>query len=189
LLTGTAIVAVVAAVGVLPLWSLSVPVAMVVSFLVIARRQVRRMSDSYWVESQAAAPAPSNVIRRGSTRVEATHGATKDPDDEPTVPLDAENLKAAIVGLVEERSMVVPIPTADGGSLWDPLPIMLPTYVDKPVARRTIRTVELGEPSTVPSRRAASPAQRSEPAGVAPNLDLVDAPEPEDAEPARVVNG
>jgi hypothetical protein len=38
--------------------------------------------------------------------------------------------------------------TADGGSLWDPLPVTLPTYVDKPVAERTYRTIDLEEPGT-----------------------------------------
>ena len=42
--------------------------------------------------------------------------------------------------------VAVAIQTADGGSLWDPLPVTLPTYVDKPVARRTIRTIELSDP-------------------------------------------
>ena len=40
------------------------------------------------------------------------------------------------------------IPTEDGGSLWDPLPVTLPTYVTKPKARRTVRTIDLGEPGT-----------------------------------------
>lgn len=148
------------------------------------------MSDSYWVEAQVGSPAPSNVIRRGSTRVEATHGAARNADEEPTVPLDTENLKAAVAGLVEERSVAVPLPTADGGSLWDPLPIMLPTYVDKPVARRTIRTIDLGEPATVSAGRVAplaEPANRPNEAARTP--DQVDDPEPIEAEPARVVNG
>ena len=33
------------------------------------------------------------------------------------------------------------------GTLWDPLPVTLPTYVTKPAAtRRTVRTIDLGEP-------------------------------------------
>ena len=200
LLIGTAVVAVAAALGFLPLWSLSVPIAMVAGFLVIARRQVRRMSDSYWVESRTAVPGPSNVIRYGSTRVEATHGATThgarthgvamNPDDEPTVPLDADHLKIAVAALDQERSVAVPLPTADGGSLWDPLPIMLPTYVDKPVAQRTIRTVELGGPATVPSGRAAEPTEPAAPANAALHTpEAVEESEPVGAEPARAVNG
>ena len=32
---------------------------------------------------------------------------------------------------------------AEDGSLWDPLPMTLPTYVNKARARRTVRTIEL----------------------------------------------
>jgi len=32
-------------------------------------------------------------------------------------------------------------------TLWDPMPVTVPTYVTKPaVARRTVRTIDLGEP-------------------------------------------
>ena len=44
--------------------------------------------------------------------------------------------------------------TADGESLWDPLPVTLPTYVDKPVAKRTIRTIELSDPGMFSSGHA-----------------------------------
>ncbi len=40
------------------------------------------------------------------------------------------------------------VPTDDGGSLWDPLPVTLPTYVTKPKAKRTVRTIDLNEPGT-----------------------------------------
>jgi hypothetical protein len=193
LLIGTAVVAAAGVLGAIPLWSLAVPVAMVAGFLLVARRQVRRVSDSYWVQERAAAPAASsNVIRRGSTRVEASHGATKNPDEEPTVPLDAENLKAAVAGLVEERSVAVPLPTADGSSLWDPLPIMLPTYVDKPVARRTIRTIDVGEPAARSATQAATVADSTAAAATAASPDrtaAVGADAALDVEPARVVNG
>jgi hypothetical protein len=195
LLIGTVVVAVAATLGFLPMWSLTVPIAMVAGFLVIARRQVRRMSDSYWVESQTAVPGPSNVIRYGSTRVEATHGAMTrgaaiSPDDEPTVPLDADDLKVSVAALNQERSVAVPLPTADGGSLWDPLPIMLPTYVDKPVAQRTIRTIELGDPATAPPGRAAEPTQPAARANAALRTpESGEDSEPVGAEHARAVNG
>jgi hypothetical protein len=192
LLMGTAAVAVAGLLGVLPLWAPAVPIATVAGFLLIARRQVRRVSDSYWVEERAA-PASSNVIRRGSTRVEASHGVTRNPDEEPTVPLDADRLKAAVAGLVEERSVAVPLPTADGSSLWDPLPIMLPTYVEKPVARRTIRTIDVGEPaarSARPAAKVGGPAASVAPGAPPDSTAVVDADDAAlDVEAARVVNG
>ncbi len=189
LLLGAALVAAAAVLGVLPMWSVAVPVAMVAGFLFLARRQVSRISDSYWVAAHAASPAPSNVVRRSSSRVDATHGAAKSADDEPTVPLDAEDLKAGVVALEQERSVAVFLPTADGGSLWDPVPIVLPTYVDKPVARSTIRTVELGEPA---AGRSDQWARMREPVAVSASSAPSDAfveDEISDVKPARVVNG
>jgi hypothetical protein len=155
LLALTAVVGALSAFALVPLWSSAVPLGLVVVFLVVARRQVRRASEDYWVEASAAEP-PSNVVRRSATRVEASHGAPKqsepadrpaegvDADHEPTVTLTAEELAAAAAaGLDEERVLAVAMTTSDGGSLWDPLPVTLPTYVDKPVARRSVRTIEL----------------------------------------------
>jgi hypothetical protein len=48
--------------------------------------------------------------------------------------------------------------TTEGDSLWDPLPVTLPTYVTKPKARRTVRTIDLGEPGTWTSGRTAQDA-------------------------------
>jgi hypothetical protein len=152
LATLTVLTAAVAAFGMVPLWSIALPVAMIVVFLAAARRQVRRASEAYWDEVADAQPEPSNVITRPATRVNATHGAKKtdpppvvdDPiedDDEPTITLTPKDLEVARVG-------VGVVTTSDGDSLWDPLPVTLPTYVDKPVAKRSYRTIELGEPGT-----------------------------------------
>ena len=67
----------------------------------------------------------------------------------------------------EEETMAIPVavldavavPTVDGGSLWDPLPVTLPTYVTKPKARRTVRTIDLSEPGTWSSGRSDEDSQ------------------------------
>jgi hypothetical protein len=50
--------------------------------------------------------------------------------------------------------------TADGsapsGSLWDPLPVTLPTYVGKQRAMRSVRTISLGDPGVSSSGRDAA---------------------------------
>ena len=105
---------------------------------------MRLANDAYWEWVAAVTPEASNVIQRTAARVEASHGAVRETDDdEPTVTLTAEQVAAA---RDDERVVAVAMQTADGGSLWDPLPVTLPTYVDKPVARRTIRTIELSDP-------------------------------------------
>ena len=35
------------------------------------------------------------------------------------------------------------IPAVVDPTLWDPMPVTLPTYVTKPAARRTVRTIDL----------------------------------------------
>ena len=42
-----------------------------------------------------------------------------------------------------ERASVSADELSDDGALWDPLPLTLPTYVSKPAARRTVRTIDL----------------------------------------------
>ena len=59
---------------------------------------------------------------------------------------------------------------ADDGSLWDPLPMTLPTYVNKARARRTVRTIELtginssghDESDSALARESAESAQSTE---------------------------
>jgi hypothetical protein len=61
--------------------------------------------------------------------------AVADPDD---VDLD-EGVETAPTGPIAQ---VVPAEAAAEG-LWDPVPVTLPTYVSKPPARRTVRTIDL----------------------------------------------
>lgn len=67
-----------------------------------------------------------------------------DPDQRHTmerdVPLEASALD-------EQLQIAVPSVSASTGEpLWDPLPVTVPTYVTKPRAGRTVRTIEFGEP-------------------------------------------
>jgi hypothetical protein len=75
------------------------------------------------------------------------HGVADFDDTEDTVGIEVALLDAIVV------------PTEDGGSLWDPLPVTLPTYVSKPKAKRTVRTIDLGEPGTWTSGRTAEDTQ------------------------------
>ena len=49
------------------------------------------------------------------------------------------------MGLLDEA---IGEPVLDEGGLWDPLPVTLPTYVNKARARRTVRTIELTASAT-----------------------------------------
>lgn len=152
----TVLVGCFSAFGLLPWWSCAAPLLLVTIFVWVARRQVRLSSDASWSRSADNRLVASNVVRRPAARVDASHGATRydsglpdrdDSDDEPTIDLTSAQIKG-VPTLPEEHVVAVPMTTADGSSLWDPLPVTLPTYVDKPVARRTIRTIDLGLPDT-----------------------------------------
>ena len=76
------------------------------------------------------------------------------------------------------------MPAVADGTLWDPLPVTLPTYVTKPAAaRRTVRTIELGEPgawtsghteeSTAIAREADAAAASARDAGEEPERRAV----------------
>jgi hypothetical protein len=167
--------------GVIPRWSAAVPLVGIAVFLVVARRQVRIANESYWRRAANAHGGASNVVRRTdaepadaphefipvNSRDKAAKGRTGDrsesadqtdpSDDEPTITLTAAQVAAAArVDLSEDRVVAVRLSTSDGSSLWDPLPVTLPSYVDKPVAKRTVRKITIGESGTWSAGHAAT---------------------------------
>lgn len=149
--------------GYAPAWATAIPVALIVAFLVVARRQVRLADERYWAEVAQTRPEPSNVVRRrGAARVDASHGVARD-DDEPTVTLTREQIAQAAAAIDEEIVEAVAYATADGSSLWDPLPVTLPTYVDKPVAQRSYRTIDLDADNVWSSARSTPAEADAEP--------------------------
>jgi hypothetical protein len=163
LLVLTVVVVALSAVGMLPAYAAAAPFALVVGFLWLARRQVRKASDSYWQHLSDSRPEPSNVVRRdahaSAARVDASEGVVRvgaAESEEDTVGISREDLAAAAGAT---RVEAVALATADGGSLWDPLPITLPTYVDKPAAARSVRTIDLGEPGTWSAGHSAADSE------------------------------
>ena len=167
------VVADVAAFGYLPWWSVAVPTALTVLWLVVCRRQVRRLNDASWTTPESASAGAAaehasvdadagDVAPRRAIRVEAPYGTPvahrnaqgfeEVSADEDTVMIPAVDLSAAASAEVE--AVAVTAPTVDGGSLWDPLPVTLPTYVSKPRAARTVRTINLDAPGTWSSGRS-----------------------------------
>jgi hypothetical protein len=107
--------------GYAPTWTVVVPLGLVVAFLAIARRTVRREQ----VQRVVVVPASSADDDAPATSAEPT-------DREDTIGISRAELAEPDA-----------LPLEDEGSLWDPLPVTLPTYVSKPRARRTVRTIEL----------------------------------------------
>ena len=113
-------VSVPVAFGILPWWAPIAPAGLLLAFVVVARFSVRAMR------------------RDLDARAERIRHA----DDEQTVAI-------AVLGeddAAAEASIELTAPVNRPGSLWDPIPITAPTYVSKPLAPRTVRTIDLSAP-------------------------------------------
>ncbi len=119
-------------------WSVAVPAALTLLWLVLCRTQVRSASRARPVE----VPRVAARARRDLARPLNDQGFEEVSEDEDTVALDRAEVLA-----------VMAAPADVDGSLWDPLPVTLPTYVTKPRAPRTVRTIDLGAPDTWSSGR------------------------------------
>ena len=137
---------VASATGLLLPWAPAVPGGLVLAFLVLARVLVRR-EHAAWQSTLSrlrdeAAPA--------GEAGEAAEAAVETP--EPELHLVARNDQGvAIVSDTEDTAafdaaVLAQAVGAPAGTLWDPLPVTLPTYVTKPRATRSVRTIDLQGP-------------------------------------------
>lgn len=151
-----ALVAVGVATGLaaLPHWAVAVPAGLVVGYLVLCRVLVRRERRS-WRSAATSTPRP-----RATATVEVTETVTSTAvvasEPSPTEARDAEGFAQ-----VSEQEDTVTLRAEDlqAAALWDPLPITLPTYVGKPKARRTVRTIDLSAGDVSSSGRDAADSQ------------------------------
>ena len=169
LLLCTAVTAGAAGFALVPWWSVAIPGGLTLAYLLLCRTQVRRESfhDFDMLGDRPADSVDVTVVPKRAIRVEAQDGTPRSMtsplttdvvarvDEDGVSELDTEDTVGIDVALLE----AVVIPTEDGGSLWDPLPVTLPTYVTKPKAKRTVRTIDLGEPGTWTSGRTDEDAQ------------------------------
>ncbi|MBM7798117.1 hypothetical protein JOE57_001038 [Microlunatus panaciterrae] len=131
--------------GLGPWWSSLIPGGLLLAFVVVARISVngmRRRLDARYAE-----------ICRGS--------------DESTVFLSRDDLAKADLK-VEKKLHHKPKQPERTGALWDPVPITLPTYVSKPLAPRTVRTIDLSGPEVTSAGRQSVPVTADAPERVAP---------------------
>ena len=113
---------------IVPWWSTAIPGGLIVVFLVVARISVRRAQRSRPSRPVSRSDAPGAEVAPAAHEIAAEVAPVEEVDIEDTVGVPRLELEAAL---------------ADEGSLWDPLPMTLPTYVGKARARRTVRTIEL----------------------------------------------
>ncbi len=129
-------------------WAVAAPVALVVGFLVTARIQVARSRTNTWEQAltagrDVAGTSADDASAEAAARMPAGRPFDDGWGDAPTEVIEAV---PAADGPTPQEVVAAAVRTDDGGSLWDPLPVTLPTYVSKPRATRSVRTIDLGGP-------------------------------------------
>ena len=175
-------VGVAAALGQLPPWTVAIPVVLTVGFLVLARVLVRREHarwDAQLLELKVlASTSPAASTTDAAVDQDTAPDATELPAVEVVEEASVEAQLAVVSGLDDTSSFPLGLlddvtPTTDSGSLWDPLPVTLPTYVSKPRASRSVRTIDLQAPGVSSSGHdAASSALVADAATSSPPDDL-----------------
>jgi hypothetical protein len=69
-------------------------------------------------------------------------------DIDPGRKHEMESVPLEVDALDDQVVIAVPSISTAGEALWDPLPVTLPTYVTKPRAGRTVRTIDFSQPHT-----------------------------------------
>lgn len=131
LVLATAAVTVAVVTGSIPWPVLFAPAGLLVGFVVVARFSVRAMRRKLDRQYQL-------ILNRGNE--EATMMIKRE---------DAEKLVAP-EPVTEESAPISPV---SAGNVWEPLPVTRPTYVSRPLAARTVRTIDLSTPELTASLR------------------------------------
>jgi hypothetical protein len=148
-------------------WTVAIPGALILGFVVLTRVQLRR---------QAQARAAEIAERRARAKAHHDRGPAGKP-----VPTPDEELTIEVKLPAEPAPAPVEKPVASEG-LWDPVPVTLPTYVLKEKAPdRTVRTISLTDDEVFSSARTTDPADK-------PDIAETVAPQPvEEPEIRRAV--
>ena len=130
--------------NIVPGWAVAIPVVALGAFLVSARVGVKKMHRM--LDEKAA------QVKAGYVDSEAT-----------------STMKAVEEETSHEFSVDLTAPEKTG-PLWDPIPVVTPTYVSKPLVPRTVRTIDLSAPvtNTVIIPTAERPAAGPKPRRAAP---------------------
>lgn len=172
LLGTTILVGVLAATSVIaPFW-VAAPVGLVVAWLVACRIQVRGERGLARVKAPRLPYIPKlgkipkvgafpKIPRLGKVGKKTKVGKKSTwvaDDEEDTVIVSGqledinpgrkhqmEDVPLEVTALDDQIVIAVPSVATTGEALWDPLPVTLPTYVTKPRAGRTVRTIDFGQ--------------------------------------------
>ena len=123
----------------IPWWSAAIPGGLLLIFVVVARISVQ-------------------VMR---TRLDVRYGEIRHGNNESTIFLSREDFSTG--GSDPHRSSGKSETASRPGTLWEPIPITVPTYVSKPLAPRTVRTIDLSGPGATSSARHEGPVTADAP--------------------------
>lgn len=137
----------------IPVWSVAIPAGLLIAWLVVCRIQVRH---EYGIAAPRVPSVPKvskflKVSKHGSSAAEGEDtvqvflGANAE-DIDPTRRHVMEDVALEADALDEQLVIAVPSAASHGEMVWDPLPVTLPTYVTKPRAGRTVRTIDFDAP-------------------------------------------
>ena len=160
LLFANAVVGALVWYALIPLWSVAIPAGLLVAWLVACRVQVRReygISASRTPGSRTGRVwKPSVGVLRARVRIRRSVAEDEDTvtiivsgqfeDVDPGRKHIMENAPLEADALDEQLVIAVPSAASHGELVWDPLPVTLPTYVTKPRAGRTVRTIDFNAP-------------------------------------------
>jgi hypothetical protein len=137
-----------AGLAMLPWWTVAVPGALILGFVVLTRVQLRR---------QAHERATAAAERRARAQLRHDRGPAGKPAPTPDEEMTIEVKLPAEPAPVPEKKKEEP--ASEG--LWDPVPVTLPTYVLKEKAPdRTVRTISLTDDAVFSSARTTDPSEK-----------------------------
>jgi hypothetical protein len=159
LLFANAVVGALVGFAIIPLWSVAIPAGLLVAWLVACRIQVRGelgISSGRKPRSRTGRAWKSRVGTKLRVRVGRSAAEDEDTvtiivsgqfeDVDPGRKHVMENAPLEADALDEQLVIAVPSAASHGELVWDPLPVTLPTYVTKPRAGRTVRTIDFDAP-------------------------------------------
>ena len=133
LLTLTSSVSGLAVAGIGPIWTPAIPAVFVLLFMITARRSVRRMKKA---RKAVTAPVAADRVPAQS------EGVARSASPAPIITHETD-VEVALIARIEADNAADTDAAAAADRLWDPVPVTLPTYLDKPAARRTVMSIEL----------------------------------------------
>lgn len=148
----TVAVGTVAWFGYLPMYAVTVPVVLVVAYLVHLRAEAKRVADRARRHDAAR-------LRARRRFADDAYRARYLPAYAAVAAHPAQHLPTApapeVLGMVEQPAALL----SDGDQVWQPVPVPLPTYVTAPTATVPVRVIDLTKPGAWASRHASAEEQ------------------------------